>query len=145
MNSRTILLCAALPAAAAHAVARGVSLPPLTPLHVTRRAALAAPHMTAEVDRVREFARAPLKLSTLGRYARGEVGVDRVPCADEGDQQCYALCDESECSVIGETSHWDTAKVSICSSEHEVTPNSLGCGWNARALLPNAAARALRT
>mmetsp|Transcript_37606 Transcript_37606/g.82770 ORF Transcript_37606/g.82770 Transcript_37606/m.82770 type:complete len:438 (+) Transcript_37606:227-1540(+) len=57
--------------------------------------------------------RAPMGLGVLRRFAEGSVEIDRVPCAAEGSEECYALCDTSECSVVGNADGWDRAKLTV--------------------------------
>jgi solute carrier family 35 protein E1 len=47
-------------------------------------------------------------------YLRGQgVSAEKVPCGDGEDDECYALCDEQGCSVVGEVGFLRTVKIGV--------------------------------
>jgi len=70
--------------------------------HGVRATALAQPD-----DR----ARTSLGLDGVAKVMHGSANVERVPCGDHSDDDCYAVCDKQECSIVGTVDQWDRLKI----------------------------------
>jgi solute carrier family 35 protein E1 len=93
--------------AAALAIAAGASaFAPLSPLrpHVAAPRVAIAPSMVSIAEPIKRTA----------NFLRGQgVSSEVVPCGDDETDECYALCDEKGCSVMGEVGLLRMAKIGV--------------------------------